>query len=299
MEKLTYGTYDSTKTESPFLDSSYTNPSNETDTRKQFGYPLIEAKAKINELIDCVNKLSIPQSVDQANRMPRPEGPKTMTYTQLISYLGEVANGDFTNVRLGDIVTFGNNSAYVAEFNRNYTMYGRGVPTIDFITCKHYDGYGVGTTMNDTDTTEGGFVGSKAYKTYLPAINTDLTKYFGSYLYTTKEYLANVISNGQASDGNWYDCKARMMCTAEVLGIGNSPLYDDWGWNINIANNHQQFALFKVKPETICTKENYWLRDVASAWHFSYVDSNGSANAILASAASLVVRVCFSIKCTS
>lgn len=50
MDKFKFGTYDSTNNESPFLDSSYTEPSNEQDTRKQLGYPLVEVKNKINEI---------------------------------------------------------------------------------------------------------------------------------------------------------------------------------------------------------------------------------------------------------
>lgn len=239
----------------------------------------------------------IPTSVAMANMFPR-KSPKTMTYTELISHLSEVANNDFTNVRSGDIVTFGNNQVYIAEFNRNYTHNGRKVPTIDFVSVTHYDGYGYGTKMNDTDTTSGGFVGSKMYTTTLPAINTDLANYFGSYLYQTQELLTNAVSSGSPSGWSWYGMKARIMSSAEALGcvpyaVSPSAYY---GINTNIGNEHQQLALFKVKPELIVTGENYWLKDVCTASGFGYVYDYGHASISAASNAYIACRVCFSIK---
>lgn len=239
----------------------------------------------------------IPTSIAMANMFPR-KTPKTMTYTELISHLSEIANNDFTNVRLGDIVTFGNNQVYIAEFNRNYTHNGRKVPTIDFVSVTHYDGYGYGTKMNDTDTTSGGFVGSKMYTTTLPAINTDLANYFGSYLYQTQELLTNAVSSGSPSGWSWYGMKARIMSSAEALGcvpyaVSPSAYY---GINANIGNEHQQLALFKVKPELIVTGENYWLRDVCTASSFGYVSDYGHASHTSASNPYIACRVCFSIK---
>lgn len=232
-----------------------------------------------------------------ANMFPR-KSPKTMTYTELISHLSEVANNDFTNVRLGDIVTFGNNQVYIAEFNRNYTHNGRKVPTIDFVSVTHYDGYGYGTKMNDTDTTSGGFAGSKMYTTTLPAIDTDLANYFGSYLYQTQELLTNAVSSGSPSGWSWYGMKARIMSSVEALGCVPYTVSPSafGGTNGNIANEHQQLALFKVKPELIVTGENYWLRDVCTASTFGLVGGGGVADATNASYAYGACRVCFSIK---
>lgn len=57
IDKFKFGAYDSTITDSPFLDSSYVNPSSENETRKQMGYPLVELKNYINDtFIDAVNK---------------------------------------------------------------------------------------------------------------------------------------------------------------------------------------------------------------------------------------------------
>lgn len=246
-----------------------------------------------------IDDLLIPRSVDMANRMPRIAGPKTMTHTELISHLSEIANNDFTNVRLGDIVTFGNNQVYIAEFNRNYSHYGYGFPNICLMTCTHYDGYGYGTLMNDTSTTDGGFYSSKCNQTHLANINTDLAKYFGSYLATVKHSWTNAVSNGVPTGWSYYDGKAFIPSSAETFGCIPYPINNGRGVNMNIDNGYQQLALFKIKPELICNGEYWWMRDITSASTFAVVGNYGAATHHNATVDGIALRVGFIIKLTA
>jgi hypothetical protein len=44
-----------------------------------------------------------------------------------------------------------------------------------------------------------------------------------------------------------------------------------------------QLALFRLRPDLICNRANWWLRDVVSATNFAFVNGNGFANSSSAS----------------
>lgn len=57
IEKFKFGTFDSTRTDSPFLDTSYPDPASTNDTRKQLGQPSAELATYINNtFVTEVNK---------------------------------------------------------------------------------------------------------------------------------------------------------------------------------------------------------------------------------------------------
>lgn len=238
-----------------------------------------------------LDDLKIPMSVAEANISPR-KVAKTMTWDTLQGYLSEVANEDFTHVRLGDIITAGGRSYYITEFDRNKGFYGRSVKSIDLISVDNYLGYG--NVMNDTNITTGGYVGSKMYTTTLPTVLTELQSVFGSYLNTIKTLLDNAVSSGATSGWAWYDRVVDLPNQAMVYGVES---WNDGGYNIG--NDHQQLALFKVRPQLICNGANYWLRDVTSASAFALVSGDGYAGSYSVSWTDVGVRVCFSIKLTA
>ena len=47
------------------------------------------------------------------------------------------------------------------------------------------------------------------------------------------------------------------------------------GYNIGVGKS--QLPLFALNPQSVNTRQSYWLRDVVSASHFSVVGSNGLA----------------------
>lgn len=51
MDKLNYGAFDPTNTDAVFTDTSYTDPTSETVTRKQLSYPLKEIKDFVNKTV--------------------------------------------------------------------------------------------------------------------------------------------------------------------------------------------------------------------------------------------------------
>ncbi|MDD6725786.1 MAG: hypothetical protein PUE16_00370 [Lactimicrobium massiliense] len=144
--------------------------------------------------------------------------------------------------------------------------------------------------MQDTDTTDGGYVGSKMYKTTLPGVLKTLQGIFGSKILKHRELLCNAVSNGASSGWSWYD--SYVDCMDEVMVYG-STVWSAGGYNTGIG--YGQLPLFALRPEFIRIRQNYWLRDVASASWFAYVDYSGNATYYVASAPWYGVRPYFLI----
>lgn len=133
--------------------------------------------------------------------------------------------------------------------------------------------------MNETHTTEGGYVGSLMYKSGLDQAKTAIAAAFGDLVTTHRDILCNAVSNGRQSGGGWFDSTVELMC--ERMVYGNSvfqPGCDGSFIPYNYTIGKSQFALFRMAPQYISNRQWYWLRDVVSAACFAFVNSLGSAN---------------------
>lgn len=132
--------------------------------------------------------------------------------------------------------------------------------------------------MNETHTTEGGYVGSLMYKSGLDQAKTAIAAAFGDLVTTHRDILCNAVSNGRQSGGGWFDSTVELMC--ERMVYGNSvfqPGCDGSFIPYNYTTGKSQFALFRMAPQYISNRQWYWLRDVVSAAHFAYVGGSGDA----------------------
>ncbi|MBQ8707825.1 MAG: hypothetical protein IJ523_07050 [Succinivibrionaceae bacterium] len=149
--------------------------------------------------------------------------------------------------------------------------------------------------MNDTNTTEGGYVGSKMYKEGLESAKTTIQNIFGDMLITHREYLTNAVTNGKPSGGGWFDSTVELMNELMVYGSHIfAPLSDGSTVPTNYTIGKSQLALFRVMPELISNRQWFWLRDVVSGAIFADVGNNGDADYRYASF-SAGVRPVFSI----
>jgi hypothetical protein len=149
--------------------------------------------------------------------------------------------------------------------------------------------------MNATNTTDGGYVGSKMYTEGLNQAKTTIQTAFGDKLLTHREYLVNAVTGGCPSAGAWFDSTVELM--NEVMVYGSyiyTPGNDGSITPTRHTINKQQLALFTLNPKAINERQNIWLRDVVSASHFAYVFSSGYAHYYYASN-SLGVRPVFPI----
>ena len=133
--------------------------------------------------------------------------------------------------------------------------------------------------MNETHTTEGGYVGSLMYKSGLDQAKTAIAAAFGDLVTTHRDILCNAVSNGRQSGGGWFDSTVELMC--ERMVYGNSvfqPGCDGSFIPYNYTTGKSQFALFRMAPQYISNRQWYWLRDVVSATRFAGVGAGGYAD---------------------
>ena len=124
--------------------------------------------------------------------------------------------------------------------------------------------------MNATNTTPGGYVGSKMRTTYLRRAEAIFKACFGeNHVLKHREYLVNAVTSSKESAGAWYDSYVELMDERMVFG------------SVSYANtslpsvSNKQLTLFKNNSEYIATGSWYWLRNVASGAGFARVDGGG------------------------
>lgn len=150
--------------------------------------------------------------------------------------------------------------------------------------------------MNDTNTTEGGYVGSKMRQTGLERAKTIINEAFGAeHILNHRELLVNAVTNGISSGIAWDDSTVELMNEPMVYcGYIFTPAGDGTTNPHRYTIDKIQLALFAMRPDLICNRANGWLRDVVSGTRFAFVDSDGSPDCT-DSIYSLEVRPVFGI----
>ena len=148
--------------------------------------------------------------------------------------------------------------------------------------------------MNATNTTEGGYVGSKMRTVYLRRAEAIFKACFGeNHVLKHREYLVNAVANGRPSAGAWCDSYVELMDERMVYG---SAIFDsgntDGGDFIPSRESAscKQLNLFRHRPDLISNRTSYWLRNVVSAYSFASVYYSGFCNYCHASVSDRGVR---------
>lgn len=186
-----------------------------------------------------------------------------------------IKDGTFEDMYIGDYWVWGNHVFRIAAFDY---YYGTGdikcnKHHVTLVLDKPISIYG----MNDTHTTEGGYVGSKMYKENLQSAKNLANTFFGEeHVLNHRNLLPNAVTDGYTSGGIWCDSTVELMSERNVYG---SSLYG------NIKNGTEtpsivtidktQFPLFALCPEKIISDQTYWLRDVVSSTHFARISVTG------------------------
>ena len=146
--------------------------------------------------------------------------------------------------------------------------------------------------MNDTNTIEGGYVGSAMYKSNLAKAGTAIESAFGAaHILSHRNYLTNAVSNGAPSGGAWFDRKWDLMTERNVYGNSvfapaTDGMKDPWKTMHNYIVDKSQFPLFALRPDMQSTRHKWcWLRDIVSAAVFAFVSLGGNADCSGASTA--------------
>lgn len=201
-----------------------------------------------------------------------------------------IANGSFKDLYIGDYWTINGTTYLIAAFNY-YHNTGDTALTQNHVTLVP-GGTLYTHVMNDTNTTEGGYVGSKMYTVGLAQAKSMIGSAFSGHVVTHRKYLSNATSDGKASAGVWVDSDIALMNEAMVFGgrVNGSAMTGLYDTGIETA----QLPLFRFRHDLIGIRATWWLRDVCSAASFAYVIYYGTADMSYASEAR-GVRPAFSI----
>lgn len=203
-----------------------------------------------------------------------------------------VKNGTFKDMYCGDYLVINGTTYRFMDFDYLYKTGDTSLGTHHILVVPDAPMYS--HVMNDTDTTEGGYVGSKMYKSGLDQALAKIKVDFGeAHIVTYRNLLVNTVSNGAPSNWAWYSRQIDLMNEEMVYGTRVWSQASHNGFDTGA--NKSQLAAFKHNHSLISSCRSwYWLRAVQSSADFCYVNGDGHARNNSASI-SYGVRPCFLI----
>lgn len=186
-----------------------------------------------------------------------------------------ISSGKFTDLYIGDYWVINGVTYRIAAFDYYYNCG-------DTNFTKHHAVIVPDTSlykaqMNTSNVTTGGYTGSAMYKSNLAQAKTTIKAAFGSaHVLTKRELLTNAVNGNTPSGWAWFDSDVELMNEVQAYGSVAWGAHDGNGYNV--ASGDGQFPLFMFDRTKLHNREDYWLRDVASATDFSSVYGNGDAS---------------------
>lgn len=202
-----------------------------------------------------------------------------------------ISSGKFTDLYIGDYWVIKGVTYRIAAFDYYYNCGDTNFTKHHVVIVPDTSLYKA--QMNTSNVTTGGYTGSAMYKSNLAQAKTTIKAAFGSaHVLTKRELLTNAVNGNTPSGWAWFDSDVELMNEVQAYGSVAWGAHDGNGYNV--ASGDGQFPLFMFDRTKLHNREDYWLRDVASATAFSLVDSGGNASSYNASA-SFGVRPAFCI----
>ena len=142
--------------------------------------------------------------------------------------------------------------------------------------------------MNETNTTDGGYVGSLMYTEGLEQAKTQIQQAFGAeHVLSHRIYLINATSSGRPSAGEWFDSTVDLMNENMVYGCMIYAVANiSTAYSQNYRVEKSQLPLFAMYPYVSFNRASFWLRDIVSSSAFAvassygFVGSYGSSTAV-------------------
>lgn len=202
-----------------------------------------------------------------------------------------ISSGKFTDLYIGDYWVINGVTYRIAAFDYYYNCGDTNFTKHHVVIVPDTSLYKA--QMNTSNVTTGGYTGSAMYKSNLAQAKTTIKAAFGStHVLTKRELLTNAVNGNTPSGWAWFDSDVELMNEVQAYGSVAWGAHDGNGYNV--ASGDGQFPLFMFDRTKLHNREDYWLRDVASATFFSYVSAHGFADSGNASR-SIGVRPAFCI----
>lgn len=191
-----------------------------------------------------------------------------------------ISSGKFTDLYIGDYWVINGVTYRIAAFDYYYNCGDTNFTKHHVVIVPDTSLYKA--QMNTSNVTTGGYTGSAMYKSNLAQAKTTIKAAFGSaHVLTKRELLTNAVNGNTPSGWAWFNSDVELMNEVQAYGSVAWGAHDGNGYNV--ASGDGQFPLFMFDRTKLHNREDYWLRDVASAPSFSYVNASGYANSNSAS----------------
>lgn len=186
-----------------------------------------------------------------------------------------ISSGKFTDLYIGDYWVIKGVTYRIAAFDYYYNCGDTNFTKHHVVIVPDTSLYKA--QMNTSNVTTGGYTGSAMYKSNLAQAKTTIKAAFGSaHVLTKRELLTNAVNGNTPSGWAWFDSDVELMNEVQVYGSVAWGAHDGNGYNV--ASGDGQFPLFMFDRTKLHNREDYWLRDVSSAPHFSLVNASGYAS---------------------
>ncbi len=185
-----------------------------------------------------------------------------------------ISSGKFTDLYIGDYWVIKGVTYRIAAFDYYYNCGDTNFTKHHVVIVPDTSLYKA--QMNTSNVTTGGYTGSAMYKSNLAQAKTTIKAAFGSaHVLTKRELLTNAVNGNTPSGWAWFDSDVELMNEVQAYGSVAWGAHDGNGYNV--ASGDGQFPLFMFDRTKLHNREDYWLRDVASATYFSNVNLTGRA----------------------
>ena len=180
-----------------------------------------------------------------------------------------IQNGTFDDLYIGDYWVIGGVTWLIAGFDYYYgcgdTVFNKHHAVIVPLSPLYNH------AMNETNTTEGGYVGSLMYTEGLEQAKTQIQQAFGAeHVLSHRIYLVNAVSSGRPNAGGWYDSTVDLMNENMVYGcmiyaVANTSTENSQNYRVE----KSQLPLFAMYPYASFNRASFWLRDTVTSSAFA------------------------------
>lgn len=203
-------------------------------------------------------------------------GGRNLGSTVTAAQLNAINDGTFKGLLVGDYWEIGGVKYRIVDMDYWWNCGDTACTTHHVVIMPDTSLYAA--VMNDTNTTEGGYVNSKMRTENLEQAKTTIKAAFGeNNILVHRDNFVNAVTNGKPSGSSWHDSDIELPSEVMMYGCKHFGANSD-GSTIptNYTVDKSQLALFRLKQiDIVDSRANKWLRDVISDVDFCYVNKTG------------------------
>lgn len=209
-------------------------------------------------------------------------------------YLGDYITRSITTTLPDGTVKTETISLMIAAFNYYYNTGSTPLTTPHIILIPRNQGFATTAKMNETNTTEGGYLNSYLHQTVLPCYAASLRTALNGHVLSHRTWLTNTVNTstpsmagagltGAATACDWATVDLQLMNEVQVYGttVWSSSAYD-------VGTDSRKLPVFDFITPVQFGSYIFWLRSVVSSTYFAFCSNYGDASCHYASNALFV-----------